>query len=123
MQTMYRLKFYINAYHAVEWNGKMGQLHPHTWEIISDFSTSSDANIQFNEYEKDIMDYLKRYEDSTLNEVKPFDKLNPTVENFAEVVFNDLRYHSKLIENKIILQKLEVSEGPTRTYIIVNDDI
>ncbi len=41
----------------------MGQLHPHTWEIISDFSTSSDANIQFNEYEKDIMDYLKRYED------------------------------------------------------------
>ncbi|MGM5489360.1 6-carboxytetrahydropterin synthase [Weissella koreensis] len=79
--------------------------------------------MQFNEYEKDIMDYLKRYEDSTLNEVKPFDKLNPTVENFAEVVFNDLRYHSKLIENKIILQKLEVSEGPTRTYIIVNDDI
>lgn len=123
MQTMYRLKFYINAYHAVEWNGKMGQLHPHTWEIISDFSTSSDANVQFNEYEKDIMDYLKRYEDSTLNEVKPFDTLNPTVENFAEVIFNDLRYHSKLIENNIILQKLEVSEGPTRTYIIVNDDI
>lgn len=123
MQTMYRLKFYINAYHAVEWNGKMGQLHPHTWEIISDFSTSSDANVQFNEYEKDIMDYLKRYEDSTLNEVKPFDTLNPTVENFAEVIFNDLRYHSNLIENNIILQKLEVSEGPTRTYIIVNDDI
>lgn len=100
----------------------MGQLHPHTWEIISDFSTNAGADVQFNEYEKEIMNYLRRYEDKTLNEVKPFDTLNPTVENFTEVIFNDLRYHSELIENNIILQKLEVSEGPTRTYIIVNDD-
>lgn len=122
MLTRYRLRFYINAYHAVEWNGKMGQLHPHTWEINSDFSTNSDAEVQFNEYEKEIMDYLNRYDDKTLNEIKPFDELNPTVENFATVIFNDLRYHSELIENDVILQKLEVSEGPTRTYIIINDD-
>ena len=42
IEARYRLKFYINAYHFIRWQGHDGAVHPHTWEIVSDFSCLTD---------------------------------------------------------------------------------
>ena len=30
----YKFKFYLNARHGIYKNGLMGEIHPHTWEIV-----------------------------------------------------------------------------------------
>lgn len=82
IEARYRLKFYINAYHFIRWQGHDGAVHPHTWEIVSDFSCLTDEEVPFTDYEKKIGTFLAH----------------------------------------VMLEKLEVSEGPTRSYILMNID-
>ena len=30
----YKFKFYMDARHAIYIGGKLGEVHPHTWEIV-----------------------------------------------------------------------------------------
>lgn len=122
IEARYRLKFYINAYHFIRWQGHDGAVHPHTWEIVSDFSCLTDEEVPFTDYEKKIGTFLAQYDGQVLNDVPPFDQINPTVENFATEIFQRLRVHPELIGAHVMLEKLEVSGGPTRSYILMNID-
>lgn len=78
--------------------------------------------VPFTDYEKKIGTFLAQYDGQVLNDVPPFDQINPTVENFATEIFQRLRVHPELIGAHVMLEKLEVSEGPTRSYILMNID-
>ncbi len=59
---------------------------------------------------------MNKYQDKVLNEVEPFNIINPTVENVSEFFANETR---KLVREKGgQLTMLEGSETPTRTYIL-----
>ena len=34
MRHYYRFKYYINAKHSVNFEGKQSPIHPHTWEAV-----------------------------------------------------------------------------------------
>ncbi len=112
----YRLKLYLNMNHYIIINGKQGETHPHTWEFSFTIETKSDEFVQFSIFEKVIDEFMAKYQDRVINEVEPFNVMNPTVENVAEYFANETR---KLVREKGgQLTCLEASETPTRAYIL-----
>lgn len=120
--NQYRFKFYLNASHSIYLNGVLGQEHPHTWEITLDTIKLKDNFIIFNDIEKSIEKYLGKYQDLYLNKVEPFGKLNPTLENICQYFKNE--FQKLLLENGWLLLSMEISETPTRSYIIdISDEV
>lgn len=112
----YKFKFYLNASHAISIQGKLGQNHPHTWEITLNTLKLLDGFIRFNELEKRIEEFFETYQDKLLNEIDPFDVVNPTLENCCEYFKTQLQ--SILNEEGWVLLMIEMSETPTRTFVI-----
>ena len=112
----YRIKSYLNMNHYIVINGKNGETHPHTWEFVFTIVTKVDEFVQFSTFEKIIEAFLDIYQNNVMNDIKPFDVINPTVENVSEYFANELRNH--LREKGGQLVSLEGSETPTRSYIL-----
>lgn len=116
MKTYYRFKFYINARHSVTFNGKTSNIHPHTWEVAVLFGLEASEIINFSEFEKELKEYFINYEGKYLNKLDIFNELNPTMENIGKVLYKDIK---DFIDKKnLYFKRLEISENPTRTYII-----
>ena len=112
----YVFKFYLNGSHSIVINGNMGEVHPHTWEIILEVVLQRSEFVQFSVYEKIVEEFFSRYQNKTLNEVKPFDLIIPTLENMVEYFGEELR---KLLGSAGgELAQIEGSETPTRSYVI-----
>lgn len=112
----YKLKFYLNCRHAIYIDGNLGEIHPHTWEIVIHFAKQRDRFVPFGEIEKGLDQLMDAYQEKTLNEQAPFDKINPTLENCAN-------YFRELITDFLnrdgwVLLMMEISETPSRSYVM-----
>lgn len=114
--SKYKYKFYVNASHAIYLNGVLGESHPHTWEIVIDTLKVREDFVRFDALESDIEGFLARFQDADINTVEPFTSINPTLENLAEYLKTSLS--EILLNNGWILGQLELSETPTRSYLI-----
>ena len=112
----YRFKFYLNARHAIMIDGELGEIHPHTWEITLGVIKGRDEFIQFHALEQKIEAFMDTYQDCYLNEVEPFDTLNPTLENCCHF-FKDRLSEILAAEGWLFLM-MEMSETPSRSYVI-----
>jgi 6-pyruvoyltetrahydropterin/6-carboxytetrahydropterin synthase len=112
----YRFRAYLNASHAIIINGSQGEMHPHTFEISLSVVKVRDKFIEFNDIEKTIEDFLRPYQDKRLNDCPPFDIINPTLENISENFKN--RLSSILSDKGWVLLRYEMSETPSRSYVI-----
>lgn len=120
--NQYRFKFYLNAAHSIFLNGVLGDKHPHTWEITINTIKINDSFVIFNDVEKKIDKYLQGFQDIYLNDTEPFNKINPTLENIC-VYFKET-LGKLLSKNGWVLLSIEISETPTRSYIIdVGDEV
>lgn len=112
----YKLKSYLNMNHFIIIDNKPGEVHPHTWELIVSVVSAQSDMTPFTNIERKIETIMDQYQDKLLNECKPFDTLVPTVENAARYFFRLIQ--DSIIQEGWILMMLEVSETPTRSYII-----
>ena len=114
MIRYYRIKSYLNASHFVVFDGKKGEVHPHTWEFVATVYTTGDDIIKFTEPEKIIMKIFEPYQNQVMNEHEPFNAIIPSLENMTE-------YFAKQIAEAVSpmnyhLRRFEGSETPVRTY-------
>lgn len=116
----YKLKFYLNASHAIRWEGGIGQQHNHTWEIMVEIKTKDDQMVIFDDLEKSTKALFTGYSGKFLNEVAPFDTINPTLENVAQYFYDIVA--AKEEEFQAELCRIEVGESPTRFYCIAPID-
>ncbi len=112
----YKFKFYLNARHAIYRDGVMGQVHPHTWEITLNVIKDRDEFVEFYVLERKVEEFMEKFQDRLLNDIKPFDVLNPTLENCCEY-FKD-RLVEILNKEGWIFLMMEMSETPARSYVI-----
>ena len=112
----YKFKFYLNARHSIYINGVQGENHTHTWEIQLNTIKAVEDFIQFNDIEKLIETFLSQYQDKYINDVEPFNSINPTLENICEY-FKD-KVEKVLFDSGWVLVSIEISETPARSYII-----
>ncbi|MCX7771626.1 MAG: 6-pyruvoyl-tetrahydropterin synthase-related protein, partial [Clostridia bacterium] len=111
----YRFKFYLNATHYVNLNTS-SKVHPHTWEIVLFIRKTEEGFVQFTQLEATLKKYLVLYEGKYLNAVHPFQAIEPTLENIGVVFFDSIK--AILEPTGWELQRLEISENPSRTFII-----
>ena len=101
----------------------MYKRQPHTWEIIISVVSAQEDMTPFTNIERRMEAVMDQYQDKLLNDCAPFNKIVPTVENAAKYFFRLIQ--DNLIQEGWILMMLEVSETPTRSYIInalLNED-
>lgn len=116
MYHQYKYKFYLNLNHSIRIDEKQGVIHPHTWEIVLDIATSDTQFREFSRIEERLEMLLDKYQDHYINMIAPFQEINPTIENVMEVFVAEIR--ESLEEVGWLLLTFEISETPTRTYII-----
>lgn len=114
--NQYKYKFYLNANHSILIDGVMGQVHPHTWEIVIEVIKVVEGFVQFSFVEKTIEELLSKYQDKYINEIEPFNEINPTLENISEYFKEAIK--EALKQDGWMLLRLEISETPARSYII-----
>ena len=112
----YKFKAYLNCSHFIIINGKEGQVHPHTWEFTICVTRVGSDFIQFNAFEKAIEEFIAPYQNRIVNEIPPFDKVVPTLENVSDYFGDNLRRIIRGIGGEVIL--MESSETPTRSYVL-----
>jgi len=95
---MYKLglRVYISAAHYLrDYPGKCSSLHGHRWvvEAIIKVETLNSLGMghDFRKFRKQLQKITDALDHQCLNKVSPFDKINPTAENMARVIFERFR--------------------------------
>ena len=85
---------FASAHSLRNYPGDCSRLHGHNWQVeVSVCSQVLDDNgiaIDFREIKKQTKLVIKRVDHQYLNEIEPFDVLNPTAENIAKYFFDEV---------------------------------
>ena len=91
-------------------------MHFHSFELILFVEDSSEDFVLYGDFEKVVHQCLKPYEYKNLGNIEPFNHIEPTMENIGHVFYSKLEEALKTYGFKLI--RLEISETPSRTYIV-----
>ena len=113
---MYELtvKGHFDAAHALRgYPGECKNLHGHTWdvEVTVAAETLDEIGIvyDFKSLKEDLGSVLDSYDHAYLNDVEPFDVLNPTAENLAKVVYDRL---VTTVDQRVNVVEVVIWESP-----------
>jgi len=85
------------AHNLREYKGKCEHLHGHNWRIdlrlAGDRLDAEGLLLDFTEAKRILGEVLERFDHRYLNEVEPFDRLQPSSENIARVVAEAVAEH------------------------------
>ncbi|MBA7668110.1 6-carboxy-5,6,7,8-tetrahydropterin synthase [subsurface metagenome] len=96
------------------YQGKCEALHGHRFRVVVKIKSSGVNDIgiayDFVELKQHMRDILAKFDHTCLNNVPPFDKINPSSENIASTIYNELQ--PKLAGAPVSLSIVEVWESP-----------
>ena len=96
------------------YQGKCEALHGHRFQVVVKINSPRVDDIgiayDFTVLKQHLADILARFDHTCLNDVPPFDKINPSSENIAATIYNELR--AKLAGDTVSLSCVEVWESP-----------
>ena len=85
---------FASAHSLRDYPGDCSRLHGHNWQVevmvSSQVLDESGIAIDFREIKKQTKAVVKRLDHQYLNEINPFDVLNPTAENIAKYFFDEI---------------------------------
>ncbi len=91
---MYRITVeddFSSAHRLREYQGKCSSLHGHNWKVrLTVRARELDdrgITIDFGKLKKLLASLVSRFDHVDLNQIPPFDRLNPTAENIARTIF------------------------------------
>jgi len=96
------------------YKGKCEALHGHRFKVVARVSAPGLDDIglayDFTDLKQHLDDILSRFDHTCLNEVPPFDEINPSSENIAATIYDELRH--RLAAAPLSLSGVEVWESP-----------
>jgi len=85
---------FASAHSLRDYPGDCSRLHGHNWQVevmvSSQVLDESGIAIDFREIKRQTKAVVKGLDHQYLNEIKPFDVLNPTAENIAKYLFDEI---------------------------------
>jgi len=113
-------KQHFDAAHYLRgYGGKCEEIHGHRFEVVVTVESEqlNDIGIAFDfvELKKHMGEVLQRFDHKCLNDVPPFDSINPSSENIAALIYRELS--GRL--SGVSIASVEVWESPESrvTYI------
>ena len=106
---------HFSAAHALRgYTGDCARLHGHNW-VIRVYVRCSELDktgigIDFRTLNESLREVLQGIDHCNINEVHPFDEINPTAENIARYLFRELSRRIK--SDTVKVSKVRVSETP-----------
>ena len=91
-------------------------MHAHTFRVGLYVTEKQDDHPVFLNNERLLTDYFERYRGIRLNEIHPFVETLPTLENMAEIFYEELK--PIFAGNGMHLVSLEIGDSPISTYCV-----
>ena len=114
---MYKISVEQNfdAAHALRgYKGKCEVLHGHRFRVVVRVTALQLDNIglayDFTQLKAKLKVLLDHFDHTTLNDVPPFNEINPSSENIASTLYNQLK--TALKQTPVELETVEVWESP-----------
>lgn len=114
---MYRIsvrQHFDAAHYLRDYKGKCERLHGHRFEVVITLEARALNEIgiayDFTELKKNLGEILGRFDHGCLNEIEPFDKINPSSENIAATIYGELT--PRLKAEPVSIASVEVWESP-----------
>lgn len=102
------------AHYLRGYQGKCEALHGHRFRVVVKVTATRVDDVgmayDFTKLKKHLGDILSRFDHTCLNDASPFDNINPSSENIATTVYNELK--PKLASAPVSLASVEVWESP-----------
>jgi 6-pyruvoyltetrahydropterin/6-carboxytetrahydropterin synthase len=109
------VEHHFDAAHFLRgYQGKCESLHGHRFRVVARLTANSGNNIglayDFTLLKQHLTEVLSHFDHICLNDVPPFDRINPSSENLALTIYNELK---PLLANPAVsLSAVEVWESP-----------
>jgi len=107
-------KHFDAAHFLRGYRGRCEALHGHRFQVVAKVAASQLDDIglayDFTDLKRYLGNILARFDHTCLNEVPPFDEINPSSENIAVTICNEL--HPKLAGEPVTIVCIEVWESP-----------
>ena len=105
----------FDAAHSLRgYKGKCESLHGHRFKVVVAVKGNKLDDIglayDFTLLKKHLSEILAKYDHTNLNDVPPFTRINPSSENIAATIYNELE--KKLTGAPVSLDNIEVWESP-----------
>jgi len=105
----------FDAAHSLRgYQGKCEALHGHRFQVAANLRAESTNDIglayDFITLKQHLNEILDKLDHHNLNEIEPFDKINPSSENIASTVYNQLQ--ERLGDSGVSLYSVQVWESP-----------
>ena len=114
---MYRISVEqdFDAAHSLRgYRGKCEALHGHRFRVVLKVTASGLDDIglayDFSVLKQYLREILSRFDHTCLNDVPPFDKINPSSENVAATIYGELK--PRLDGTPVSISSVEVWESP-----------
>jgi 6-pyruvoyltetrahydropterin/6-carboxytetrahydropterin synthase len=113
-----RVKTHFSAAHRLDgYPGDCARVHGHNWIVEAFVQTEllddTGIGIDFRHVKKSLETVNARLDHRMLNEVPPFDRHNPTSENIAKYIFDELGAElASIPDHAGRVSKVTVSETP-----------
>jgi 6-pyruvoyltetrahydropterin/6-carboxytetrahydropterin synthase len=107
-------KHFDAAHYLRGYRGKCESLHGHRYQVVARVRASKLDDIglayDFTELKRHLDDILSRFDHTCLNDVAPFDRINPSAENIAATIYEEL--NGKLAGAPVTIVGVEAWESP-----------
>jgi 6-pyruvoyltetrahydropterin/6-carboxytetrahydropterin synthase len=111
------------AHYLRGYKGKCEAMHGHRYRVVVRVKAERLDDIglayDFTDLKRHLNDILARFDHTCLNDVPPFDKINPSAENIAATIYDELR--SKLAADPVTIVSVEAWESPEQGVIYSPD--
>lgn len=89
------IKEFAAAHIIHNYQGNCSRIHGHTWKVeltvVGDQLDELGMHIDFR-YLKGVLEQItNKYDHTMLNDIEPFDKINPTAENLAREIYKQAK--------------------------------
>jgi 6-pyruvoyltetrahydropterin/6-carboxytetrahydropterin synthase len=96
------------------YKGKCENLHGHRYSVVVRLKTAKLNEIglayDFTEIKRHLKEIMGRMDHVCLNDIPPFDKINPSAENIATTIYNELR--GQITDDAVKIAAVEAWENP-----------
>jgi 6-pyruvoyltetrahydropterin/6-carboxytetrahydropterin synthase len=101
------------AHYLRDYGGKCENLHGHRFKVVVSLKATKLNKIglayDFVELKRHLGEVLVRFDHTSLNDVPPFDEINPSSENIAVTVYEQLKGR---FSGGVTLSRVDVWESP-----------